>query len=33
LLWVQPLKVAHSAQEALVADLLLHDGRSELDLT
>ena len=33
LLWVQPLKVAHSAQRTLLERLPLHDGRSELDLT
>lgn len=33
LLWVQPLKVAHSPQRSLLEHLPLHDGRSELDLT
>jgi len=33
LLWVQPLKVAHSAKRTMLEHLPLHDGRSELDLT
>lgn len=33
LLWVQPLKVAHSAKRTILEHLPLHDGRSELDLT
>ena len=33
LLWVQPLKVAHSRQSTPLEHLPLHDGRSELDLT
>ena len=33
LLWVQPLKVAHSPQSTPLEHLPLHDGRSELDLT
>lgn len=33
LLWVQPLKVAHSTAFSELSDLPLHDGRSELDLT
>ena len=33
LLWVQPLKVAHSKQEVALTNLPLHDGRSELDMT
>ena len=33
LLWVQPLKVAHSRQSMPLEHLPLHDGRSELDLT
>ncbi|DAC21596.1 MAG TPA: hypothetical protein D7H91_03945 [Candidatus Poseidoniales archaeon] len=33
LLWVQPLKVAHSQQSTPLEHLPLHDGRSELDLT
>ena len=33
LLWVQPLKVAHSTAFIELSDLPLHDGRSELDMT
>lgn len=33
LLWVQPLKVAHSIQDVALTNLPLHDGRSELDMT
>jgi len=33
LLWVQPLKVAHSTAFSELSDLPLHDGRSELDIT
>ncbi len=33
LLWVQPLKVAHSTAFSELSDLPLHDGRSELDMT
>ena len=33
LLWVQPLKVAHSPQTVNLASPPLHDGRSELDMT
>lgn len=33
LLWVQPLKVAHSTVFSELNDLPLHDGRSELDIT
>ena len=33
LLWVQPLKVAHSTSFSELSDLPLHDGRSELDMT
>ena len=33
LLWVQPLKVAHSKQDVALTNLPLHDGRSELDMT
>ena len=33
LLWVRPLKVAHSKQEVALTNLPLHDGRSELDMT
>ena len=33
LLWVQPLKVAHSTAFSELTDLPLHDGRSELDIT
>jgi len=33
LLWVQPLKVAHSTQDVALTNLPLHDGRSELDMT
>ncbi len=32
LLWVQPLKVAHSKTLDRITDLPLHDGRSELDI-
>lgn len=32
LLWVQPLKVAHSTKQTQISDLPLHDGRSELDI-
>ena len=33
LLWVQPLKVAHSTQDVALTVLPLHDGRSELDMS
>jgi hypothetical protein len=33
LLWVQPLKVAHSTKDVKLTSLPLHDGRSELDMT
>ena len=33
LLWVQPLKVAHSPKAVNLASPPLHDGRSELDMT
>lgn len=33
LLWVQPLKVAHSPVFSELGELPLHDGRSELDMT
>ena len=33
LLWVQPLKVAHSTKDVELTSLPLHDGRSELDMT
>ncbi|MBL6891993.1 MAG: hypothetical protein ISR20_00230 [Candidatus Poseidonia sp.] len=32
LLWVQPLKVAHSTAGMKIIDLPMHDGRSELDI-
>ena len=33
LLWVQPLKVAHSTTFSELGELPLHDGRSELDMS
>ena len=33
LLWVQPLKVAHSTKRVALTTLPLHDGRSELDMS
>lgn len=33
LLWVQPLKVAHSTKQVALTSLPLHDGRSELDIS